>query len=88
MERKFTQGEWLVNPRASRNVKCNGVTIANCSSGQSGDSEEEEIANTKLISAAPELLEALKICYASLSTYGSHPIIEKQVENALKKALT
>jgi len=32
-----------------------------------------------------ELLEALKVCYKSLCTYGSHPIIEKQVELAIKK---
>ena len=32
-----------------------------------------------------ELLNALKICYASLCTYGSHPIIENQVENVLRK---
>ena len=46
---------------------------------------EEHIANGKLIAVAPELLEALKMCYASLHTYGSHPIIEKQVENVLRK---
>lgn len=46
---------------------------------------EEHIANGKLLAAAPELLEALQVCYASLCTYGSHPIIEKQVENVLRK---
>ena len=46
---------------------------------------EEHIANGKLMAVAPELLEALKTCYASLCTYGSHPIIEKQVENVLRK---
>jgi hypothetical protein len=44
-----------------------------------------EIENYKKKSFAPELLEALRVCYASLCTYGSHPIIEKQVENILKK---
>lgn len=43
-------------------------------------------AKVNLIVAAPELLDALKVCYKSLCTYGSHPIIEKQVENALRKA--
>lgn len=46
---------------------------------------EEHIANGKLMAVSPELLEALKTCYASLCTYGSHPIIEKQVENVLRK---
>jgi hypothetical protein len=32
------------------------------------------------------LLEALKVCYKSLCTYGNHPIIEKQVNQAIKKA--
>jgi len=43
-------------------------------------------ANAKLIAAAPELLAALEVCYASLCTYGNHPIIEKQVESAINKA--
>lgn len=36
--------------------------------------------------AVAELLIALKVCYASLCTYGSHPIIEKQVNDAIRKA--
>ena len=60
MEFKGTKGKWEVNPRASRNVRCGNVTIANCSSGQNGENEEEEIANAKLISSAPEMLEMLK----------------------------
>ena len=46
---------------------------------------EEHIDNGKLLAVAPELLKALQVCYASLCTYGSHPIIEKQVENVLRK---
>ena len=60
MEFKGTKGKWEVNPRASRNVRCGNVTIANCSSGQNGENEEEEIANAKLISSAPEMFEMLK----------------------------
>lgn len=62
METKFkgTQGVWEVNPRALRNVRCHNLTVANCSSGQSGDREEEEIENAKLIAAAPELLKAIE----------------------------
>ena len=59
MESKFTKGDWEVNPRASRNVRCGNVTIANCSSGQNGENEEEEIANAQLIASAPDLLESL-----------------------------
>lgn len=44
---------------------------------------QENLEKQKAISI--ELLCALKVCYASLCTYGSHPIIENQVENVLKK---
>jgi len=56
---KFTKGKWEINKRASRNVRCNNLTIANCSSGQDGENEIEEKANALLISKSPELLEAL-----------------------------
>lgn len=51
-----------------------------------GMEDRQHEANAKLIAAAPELLEALQVCYASLCTYGRHPLIEKQVESAIKKA--
>lgn len=57
MEFKGTKGNWEINPRASRNVRCGNVTIANCSAGQNGDDEEIEKANAKLIAAAPEMFE-------------------------------
>ena len=60
MEFKGTKGKWEVNPRASRNVRCGNVTIANCSSGQNGENEEEEIANAQIIASAPEMFELLK----------------------------
>jgi hypothetical protein len=57
MKFKGTKGKWEVNPRALRNVRCNDISIANCSSGQSGENEIEEIHNALLISKAPEMLE-------------------------------
>ena len=48
---------------------------------------EEMKANAKLIAAAPDLLEALQMCWASLQTYGDHPIIDKYCEIAINKAL-
>ena len=83
---KHTPAPWYINPVAKRNVRHGDITIANCSSGQDGSREEEEIANAKLIAAAPELLEALIMCYKSLCTYGNHPIIEMYVEKTIKKA--
>lgn len=61
MEFKGTKGNWETNPRALRNIRCNGITVANCSSGQNGDKEEEEIANAKLIASAPEMFDMLKL---------------------------
>lgn len=60
MEFKGTKGNWEINPRASRNVRCCNLTIANCSNGQSGDNEEEEKANAKLIESAPKMFEQIK----------------------------
>jgi hypothetical protein len=54
-----TRGKWEINPKASRNVRCNNLTIANCSSGQNGESEIEEKHNALLISKSPEMLEDL-----------------------------
>jgi len=48
---------------------------------------EEMKANAKLIAAAPELLEALQMCWASLQTYGDHQIIDMYCEKAINKAL-
>ena len=49
--------------------------------------EELEQANTQFITIAFDLLEALKMCWASLQTYGDHPIIDKYCEIAINKAL-
>ena len=52
-----------------------------------GKATEEMKANAHLIAAAPELLEALHVCWASLKTYGDHPLIDKQCKLAINKAL-
>lgn len=57
MEFRGTKGKWEINPRASRNVRCENLTIANCSQGQDGENELEEKANALLISKAPEMLK-------------------------------
>jgi len=50
-EFKGTIGFAEVNPKASRNVRINGLTVANCSQGQSGDNEEEEEKENALMIA-------------------------------------
>ena len=90
---KHTQGEWVISETyldgcfstvitketatGERNIICDIWDM---------DTEEGR-ANAKLIAAAPDLLKALEVCYASLSTYGDHPLIEKRVKAALNKAL-
>ena len=60
MNTKHTPAPWTVNPKAKTNIRHGNLTIANCSSTHDGSREEEEIANAKLIAAAPELLGALE----------------------------
>ena len=90
MNTKHTPAPWEVNPRATRNVRHGNLTIANCSSSQDGSREEEEIANAKLIAAAPELLEACIIALYTLDYIDfprEHKASEK-LNNAIKKATT
>ena len=86
MEFKGTKGEWVINSKASRNIKCNGITIANCSQGQSGDNEEEEKANAQLIANAPKLLEALKGLVSDIETLLAERSIEWQQAGYLETA--
>ena len=85
-----TKGKWRSSLANVLDIVCeksNGESVIICSVNYN-DSVlfEQATDNAKLIAIAPELLEALKVCYASLCTYGSHPIIEKHVENVLTRA--
>ncbi len=57
MTYKVTQGNWEINPKSLRNIRCNERTVANTSSGQSGEFEEEEIANAQLIADAGNTIQ-------------------------------
>jgi hypothetical protein len=84
MEFKGTKGKWEVNPKASRNVRCNNLTIANCSSGQNGENEIEEKANALLISKAPEMLELLDYLSTRLGTAFEREI--QEINQLIKEA--
>ncbi len=53
-------------------------------------SREHNEANAELIVRAvnshEQLIDALKVCYSSLQTYGTHPLIDKQVKAAIEAA--
>ena len=85
MEFKGTKGKWEINPKASRNVRCNNLTIANCSSGQNGENEIEEKANALLISKAPEMLEMLNKVCEKLKGNG-FPMLQNEIQQLIKEA--
>jgi len=89
MKTKHTPAPWEVNPRATRNVRHGNLTIANCSSSQDGSREEQEIANAKLIAAAPELLEALEELIKVYERNGQLLSFDVNIaRKAIKKATT
>ena len=96
-EFKGTKGVWVIGTAFKADTKnihiktdgklitvedCDGIAVAIVGR----ISEEAQEANAKLIAAAPELLEALEMCFNALQTYGKHPIIKLQVEAVINKA--
>lgn len=86
---KHTQGNWEISKHGNYDSfgiyaegQRNDLAIVKGGNEEGGEAE----ANAKLIAAAPDLLEALIMCSKSLATYGSHPIIEIAVNNAINKA--
>ena len=84
-EFKGTKGEWSISKNEFGQFEVESEHSLICE--PNGLTYKTQRANSKLIAAAPDLLEALQVCYKSLCTYGNHPIIEKQVEQAINKAL-
>lgn len=87
MNTKHTPAPWTVNPKAKTNIRHGNLTIANCSSTHDGSREEEEIANAKLIAAAPELLGALEELMKVYERNGQLLSFDVNIaRNAIKKA--
>jgi hypothetical protein len=53
---------------------------------QWGNTFFEDSGLKRLSNTARDLLNALRVCHKSLKAYGAHPIIDKQVEKAIKDA--
>lgn len=87
-EFKGTKGKWEINPKAIRNVRCGGITVANTSQGQSGDNEEEEQSNALLISKAPEMLEMLIELRKFGGNHGMPYDLYEELDKLIKEATT
>ena len=86
MKKKHTSGEWRVY--AELNVENqNGEFIASC--GVNGRDIEENMANAKLIAAAPDLLEAC-LGFKEFVFSSKYPEPPKEIkdlfDSAIKKA--
>ena len=99
MQTKITQGEWQVGKTLYNDeygahltmvVVDNGGVEQLCIATTYGKEESEVIANSKLISAAPELLKALQFCQSVIKTQGmfdrSEQIAYEKATAAIKKA--
>lgn len=89
---KFTPGEWRRAMNKSRGGKTvrglsncrieneNGVVIAFAVPQRS---RQEQVANTNLLAAAPEMYRLLKQLHGTLSNV---PVLQGEIEKVLKKA--
>lgn len=91
MKFEGTKGNWYVDKRAALRIVGGdkGYTVASASAGQSGDNREEEMANAKLISAAPSLFCALLAVREDLIEHGYSidGSLISEIDNALNKAI-
>ena len=85
MEFKGTKGKWeKVHTKIQVEPENPMRTLTIC---QVFGGDEESLANAKLISAAPELLEALKLVYGKMTAESYSEQDFDKVEQAIKKAL-
>jgi len=85
---KHTKGEWKVSD--NWNVTTDNRLIVSCGGFSDGTHEthDENIANAHLISAAPDMYEALKVAVAILKMEGyqdNQPVLQPMI-TALAKA--
>jgi hypothetical protein len=77
---EYTKGEWVINTVSGIRIESKTKCICLL-----GDIEDEDFANVQLISAAPDMYEALKETQPYISSTG-HPGLLKLINEALLKA--
>ena len=87
----YTKGKWEIKKFTIGNVESeNGRYIANCmgysTNMDKGEHVQENLANAKLISAAPELLEALKQAQLGIENMSGWEELDKHIKKVIKKA--
>lgn len=91
METKFTKGEWKVGEGITT-IECENDFIATCHHiTEQWITEEQAIANAKLIAAAPEMFNALVELLAQVKQFtdgdiGEQDYFRDEISNA-KKAI-
>lgn len=89
MKKKYTPGEWIVNEKASGHVRTKdgrgiATTMGYSTNMDNGEHIIENQANAVLISAAPDLLEALEKVMPYIGNFPS--FLQDEIKSALTKA--
>lgn len=86
MDTKHTKGEWITNEGQIYPAET-GKTLALIP--YFDKENEEDNANAKLIAAAPELLDALKIAFCFMITEPQYKgrVVLETIKNAIEKAI-
>ena len=93
MEKKFTEGEWVIDKKRDTvciDILCNDEVVATC--WDDNNNVEELRANAKLIAAAQDLLEALNDLVLASDLSSNSPVVGNwnelinNAKNAIKKA--
>lgn len=82
MSTAHTHGPWSVNPEGIGECVVGSVDRMVCECYEDGNTQnEEDLANARLIAAAPELLDALNGLYGLLQLFAAREDVPPEVKN-------